>query len=201
MSERYVVVVPVGKLQPEDVEPAARTVVKTIRQPIELKTEALPLPAGVEERERAQYRGSVLLASLRASFSQLGPGRVLAVEGADATAPHRSPDVIVFVTDADLYTSSSDAAFTALLPPKGLGVVSLRRLREAFYRRAADPNRQRSRLTKELMRAVARLVGAPECKTAQCVLAKSTLLADIDIKDERPCRACLQRMFKGTVRI
>lgn len=200
MGDRNVAVVPVGKLKPEDIEPAARAVVKTIRQPIELKTAALPLPAGVEERARAQFRGSVLLASLRASFSQLGPGRALGVEEPDAAAPHRSPDVIVFVTDADLYTSSSQAAFTALLPAKGLGVVSVRRLREAFYRRAADPNRQRARLTKELLRAVARLVGMPECKTAQCALAPSAMLADIDIKDERPCRACLQRLFKGTVR-
>jgi len=199
--ERYVAVVPVGKLGPEEIEPAVRAIAKTLRLPLELKAVALPLPAGIGDRERGQFRASVLLASLRASFAQLGPGRVLGVEGADSPAVPRKPDVVVFVTDADLYTSSSEAVFTALLPAKGLGVVSVRRLREAFYRRSADPNKQRARLTRELLRAIARLVGLPECKTPQCALAPSSMLADVDLKNDRPCRACLQRLFKGTVSI
>ena len=199
MVERQVAVVPVGKLGTEEIEPAVRAVARTLRVPLELKSVALPLPAGVSDRERGQFRASVLLTSLRASYAQLGPGRIIAAEGADTQAVPRKPDVIVFVTDADLYTSSSEAAFTALLPGKGLGVVSVRRLREAFYRRSADPNRQRARLTKELLRAIARLLAMPECRTPQCALAPSAMLADIDLKDDRPCRACLQRWFKGTV--
>jgi predicted Zn-dependent protease len=199
--ERHVAVVPVGKLGSEELEPAVRAVSRTLRLPLELKSVALPLPAGIGDRERGQFRASVLLQSLRASFAQLGPGRILAPDVPDAQAPPRKPDVIVFVTDADLYTSSSEAAFTALLPAKGLGVVSVRRLREAFYRRSADPNRQRARLTKELLRAIARLLAMPECRTPQCALAPSPMLADIDLKDDRPCRPCLQRWFKGTVAI
>jgi len=201
VGERHVAVVPVGKLGSEELEPSVRAIAKTLRQPLELKTVTLPLPGGIGDRERGQFRASVLLASLRASFAQLGPGRIIGAEGPDAPAVPRQPDVIVFVTDADLYTSSSEAAFTALLPARGLGVVSVRRLREAFYRRSADPNRQRARLTKELLRAIARLIGLPECKTPQCALAPSSMLADVDLKDERPCRACLQRLFKGTVSI
>ena len=201
MLERFVAVVPVGKLVGEEIEPAVRAVARTLRAPVELKPSPLALPAGIADRERGQFRASALLTSLRSSFAQLGPGRILAVEGPDTPAVQRTPDVIVFVTDADLYTSSSESAFTALLPARGMGVVSVRRLREAFYRRAADPGKQRSRLTKELLRATARLSSMPECKTPRCVLAASSLLADIDLKEERPCRACLQRWFKGTMSI
>jgi archaemetzincin len=80
-------------------------------------------------------------------------------------------------------------------------VVSLRRLREAFHRRRADPTRQRARLVKEILRMAVRLRGLPECVDPACVVAPSRTLPDIDAKEERLCRACEQRLFEGRVRI
>ena len=199
MPDIRVAVVPVGKVSAEEVEAALSRAAKVLRHPIELKAN-LGVPHGVEDRERGQFRASLLISRLRASFPQLGPGRMIGAEGSEQ-APSLSPDAIVFVSDVDLYTAKSDGAFAALLPSKGLGVVSLRRLREAFYRRSADPAKQRARLTKELLRAICWLRGMPPCSDPHCVLSASTMLADIDIKDEKLCRACAQRMFKGTVRI
>ena len=47
----------------------------------------------------------------------------------------------------------------------------------------------------------ARLLGGKECSDPQCVLASSRMLADVDIKEEKFCRTCSQRLFEGTVRI
>jgi len=195
-----VAVVPVGKVAVEEVEAALSRAARVLRRPLELKT-ALPLPQGVEERERGQFRAAVLMARLRSTFSQLGPGRMIGGESGASDKPVVRPDAIVFVTDADLFTAKSDSAFAAILASQRLGIVSLRRLREAFYRRTADPGKQRARLAKELIRVVARLTGAPECPTLECALGPTNMLADLDLKQEKLCRACSLRMFQGTVRI
>jgi predicted Zn-dependent protease len=194
-----VAVVPVGKVPAEEVEAALVRAGRVLRRTIELKA-ALPLPQGVEERERGQFRAGVLMARLRSTFSQLGPGRMVG-EGATQDKPAVRPDAIVFVTDADLFTANSDSVFAAILASQRLGIASLRRMREAFYRRPADPGKQRARLAKELIRMIARLSGAPECSTIDCVLAPTNMLADLDLKQEKLCRACSQRMFQGTVRL
>jgi predicted Zn-dependent protease len=200
VNEFHISVVPVGRVKSDEVEAALTRAARLLRRPLELK-ESLPVPQGVEDRERGQFRAAKLLTRLRASFPQLGPGRMIGAEGSeDAKPPHRS-DAILFVTDADLFTANSDGVFAALLGSKGLGVVSLRRLREAFYRRSADPGKQRARLTKEITRIAARLAGSPQCSNPACVLSASNMLADLDLKEEKFCRDCSQRMFQGTVRI
>lgn len=200
MSGKHIAVVPVGKINAEEVEAALVRAARVLRRPLELRA-ALPVPMGIEDRERGQHRAALLMAKLRATFARLGRGKLVGEGDATTAALPPKPDAIVFVTDADLFTGSADAVFSALIPAKGLGIVSLRRLREAFYRRRADPNKQRARLTKEVVRAAARLGGMPECSSPQCVLAPSNMLADVDLKDEGLCRACAQRMFKGTLRI
>jgi predicted Zn-dependent protease len=82
-----------------------------------------------------------------------------------------------------------------------LAVNSVRRLRESFYRRRADLNKQRSRLVKEMARMGARLRGSKECAEPKCLLSASKHLADVDLKDEKFCRVCSLHLFKGTVRI
>jgi len=195
----HVAVVPVGKIGVEEVESALGRAAKILRQPIELK-DPLGVPPGIEDRQRGQFRAAELMAALRRSYARLGRGRMVGAEGEAPQAPPRA-DAIVFVTDVDLYTANADAAFSAILAPKGWGIVSLRRLREAFYRRRADPGKQRARLTKELVRIVARLRRMPVCSSPQCVLAASDMLADVDIKEEKLCRACSQRLFQGTIRL
>ena len=78
---------------------------------------------------------------------------------------------------------------------------SVRRLRESFYRRSADLNKQRARLVKEMARMGARLRGAKECADPQCVLAPSRVPADLDLKEERYCRACEQLLFEGRLQV
>ncbi len=195
-----VAVVPVGKVKSEELEGALTRATRVLRRTVELRG-SLPVPQGVENRERGQFRAATLINRLRASFPQLGPGKMVGAEGGEESKPPLRPDAIVFVTDVDLYTANSDGVFTALLPAKKLGVVSVRRLREAFYRRSADAGKQRTRLTKEIVRAVARLGGMPECSSPQCVLSASNMLADVDLKEEKFCRACAQRLFRGTLRI
>jgi len=200
MSGFHIAVIPVGKVEAAEVEAALSRVSKGLRTSIELKG-SLPVPQGVEDPTRGQFRASRLMDRLRAMVPQLGPGKLIGGEGDPDEKPPPMVDAYIFVTDADLFTERSDGVFAALLSAKRLAVVSVRRLREAFYRRKADPTKQRTRLVKELMRMAGRLKGVPGCTDLHCVLAPSKMFADLDLKDERLCRECSRRLFEGTIRI
>jgi predicted Zn-dependent protease len=174
-------------------------VAKVLHRPVELR-EALSVPHGTEDTGRGQHRASALIDRLSRDVKKLRPGRLVGAEHADARPP-LEPDAFVFVTDVDLYTAKTEGVTAALVSTSRCAVVSVRRLREAFYRRRADPVRQRTRLVKELLRMAGRLGGLPECAVDQCVLAPSRGLPDIDAKDERFCRACEQRLLEGKLRL
>lgn len=197
MKEFHIAVIPVGRMDVAEVEAAMVRVSKLLRRPLELRA-TLPVPQGSEDRERGQFRAAKLMNGLRALVPQHGPGRMVGVE--DRQAPLK-PDAHLFVTDVDLFTAKSDGVYAALIPSKRLAVVSVRRLREAFYRRPADPVKQRTRLVKEMLRMAVRLLGMSECGDPKCVFSPSKVMADIDIKEERICRACTQSLFEGTMRI
>ena len=127
-------------------------------------------------------------------------GKVVGSTDPEAKAPPR-PIAVVFVTDVDMFTKNTDGVFAALISAKKCAVVSVRRLREAFYRRKADPTRQRTRLVKELLRVAGRMYGMAECGDPQCALAPSKTIADVDAKQERFCRPCEQALFEGRIRI
>jgi predicted Zn-dependent protease len=200
VSEFHGVVIPTRKVEGPDLEAAVVRAVKILRDPLELR-DPLPVPQGVEDTGRGQFRASNLMTKLRTMVPQLGPGQLIGTDGITQAKPQLRPGGYVFVTDVDLYTEKSDGIFAALLSRKKLAVVSVRRLREAFYRRKADPVKQRTRLVKEIARMTARLRGMSACPDPQCVLAASKMLADLDLKEEKLCRDCSQRLFSGSVRI
>jgi predicted Zn-dependent protease len=186
---------PVGRVDTEDLEAALARAARLLHRPLELR-EALPVPHGAEDVARGQHRAAALIARLVAEAPKLGPGRLIGAEDPRAKPPPR-PEAWLFFTDLDLFTARTEGVIAALLPAERAAVLSVRRLREAFYRRRADPLRQRARVLKELLRLYGRLAGLPECSDPLCVTAPSRGAPDIDTKQERYCRACEQRLFEG----
>lgn len=200
MADAHAVVIPTRKVEGPELEAVIGRAVKVLRAPLELR-DPLPVPQGIEDVERRQFRASNLMTRLRAGVPQLGPGKLIGPDETTQAKPQLQPAGYIFITDVDLYTEKSDGVFAALLPAKKLAVISVRRLREAFYRRKADHGKQRARLSKEILRMVARLQGLKQCEDPACALASSRMLADLDMKEERFCRSCSQRLFTGTLRI
>jgi len=194
-----IAVVPAGKLDPAELESVLSRAAKVLRQPVELR-EGLRVPRGAEDPERGQHRAAMLLGLLRTATVQTQAGKLVGAQDASAATPAR-PAAFVYVTDVDLFTAKSDGVYGVLDSRQKLAIVSVKRLREAFYRRPADPGRQRARLVKELLRMAGRLQGLKVCGNPQCVLAPSKSIADIDTKTEMFCRACSQRLFEGTIRV
>lgn len=199
MAAMHLAVVPVGRVSVDELEAALGRAAKVVHRPLELR-EPLPVPRGSEDPQRRQHRAAVLMNRLSAEVRKLKPGKMVGAADAGAKAPFQ-PDGFLFVTDVDLFTAKTEGVIGALVSAKRCAVISVRRLREAFYRRKADPNRQRARLTKEVLRMAGRLAGLAECSDPECVLAPSRTIPDIDAKEERYCRACEQRLFEGKMHI
>ncbi|MCP3977740.1 MAG: hypothetical protein GY716_00220 [bacterium] len=200
MNAFHVAVIPVGKVESDEVEAAMSRAAKVLRAPVEVR-DSLPVPQGVEDTVRRQFRVANLLARLRSRIPQLGRGKLVGADDAeDAKAPPQA-DVFVFITDVDMFTAKSDGVFAALNAKNKVAIVSLRRLREAFYRRKPEPTKHRARLIKETLRMVARVRGLKECSDPRCALAPSKMLVDVDTKEEAYCRNCSEWLFEGTAHI
>ncbi len=199
MAGYHVAVTPVGKVDAKEVEAALIRAAKILRAPMELR-KTVAVPRGSEDVERGQHRAATMIGLLRTAVLQVGPGRMIGGDDPDDPAPLKA-DAYLFVTDQDLFTAKTDGVFAALVSVKHAAVISVRRIREAFYRRPADPTKQRSRLVKELLRMAGRLHGMAECPSPDCVLAPTKSPADLDAKSEIYCRACAQRLFEGKIRI
>lgn len=195
----HVAVLPVGKLDPAEVESAVTRAAKVLRRPIEVR-QGLKVPRGSEDVERGQHRAATLMGLLRTATVQTDPGKLVGVVDAGTQPPPR-PDAFIFVTDVDLFTAKTDGVFAVLDSTQKIAVISVKRLREAFYRRKADPGRQRSRLAKEVLRMTGRLAGLKVCTNPECVLAPSKSVPDLDSKTEMYCRPCAQRLFEGRIQV
>ena len=202
MSELRVSVVPVGRIDVPELEAAVTRVSKVLHRPIELR-EPAPLPRSTEDVGRGQHQALALLAALRAALPTIKAAKLVGVapQAAGAPAAMTAPDATVFVTDVDLFTPSTEGVLGETDAPRRVALVSVRRLREAFYRRKADPARQRARLAKEILRAIARIRGVADCGDPTCAASPSPVLADIDRKAERFCGACTRRLAGGAIRI
>ena len=200
MAELRITVVPVGRMDIMEVEAALSRVAKVIHKPVELR-ESAPLPRGSEDTRRGQHRAAEFLAAVRAKVPPLKVQKLVGadVQGSPVATP--SPDATIFVTDVDLYTPDTEGVYSLLQPPRKSAVISVRRLKEAFYRRRADPKRQRARLIKEILRAIGGLKGLSDCNDPACVLSPTQVLPDIDRKAERFCAVCWKRLSTGVIRL
>lgn len=193
MAELKVAIVPVGRMDAREVEAAALRVAKILKRPVELR-QAVALPRASEDVARGQHRADALLRGVQAEGSRAGVAKLVGgdVPGKPIATP--SPDATVFVTDVDLFTPMTDGVFSEADPARRAALVSVRRLREAYYRRKSDPGRQRARLVKEILALVGRLRGLRECPDPACAMSVSQVLQDIDRKAERYCGACARRL-------
>lgn len=193
--------IPVGKFDVAEVEAVAARVAKVVSTSIGLR-EVVPVPKAGEDPARGQHAAGPMLAALRAALPR---SKVVKRVGGDPAAPPATtvapPAAAIFVTDVDLFKPASDGAFGEIDVAGRAALLSVRRLREAFYKRKADPVRQRARVVKLALYALGRLRGLPDCGDRSCAMLTTAALADIDLKPEKYCAACWRRMSTGAFRI
>ena len=193
--------VPVGRMDAAEVEAVAGRIAKVVSKTVELR-ETTPTPKAGDDTTRGQHLAGPMLAELRGALPRLKVAKL--VGGAPATAPVPTiaqADVALFITDVDLFRPSTDGAFGEIDAAGRAAVLSVRRLREAFYRRKADPAKQRARLLKLSLYALGRVRGLPDCGDRSCAMSATAALADIDMKPEKYCASCWRRLSTGAYRI
>jgi hypothetical protein len=205
-------IVPVGKMDPAEVEAVAARIAKILNQPVALRQPA-PVPKAGDDPARGQHVAGPFLGELRGQLARLPVAKVVgqaapapptgAPTAGQPPAPEPAPaaPTSIFITDVDLYKPQTDSVFGDVDAASHVAVLSVRRLREAFYKRKADPARQRSRLVKLGLYALGRARGLPDCRDAGCALSATTALNDIDMKPEKYCAACWRRMTTGAFRL
>lgn len=200
--ELRIAIVPVGRVDPLEVEAAATRIAKILNGTVTLR-QAATVPKAGDDPARGQHLAAPFLAELKGQLARLAVVKQITAH-ASAPAPPTAGagvDVALFVTDVDLYKPQTDGAFGEIDPAAHVAVLSVRRLREVFYKRKPDPAKARARLVKLALYALARARGVPECNDAACVLAGAGSLADLDLKPEKYCASCWRRITTGAFRI
>jgi archaemetzincin len=124
---------------------------------------------------RGQYNSTALLGQLLKAFGQ-GDEKKIAVVGVDLFIP-----VLTFVFgEAQL---SGVAA-----------IVSYHRLANPFYGMAPDDSLTWRRLGKEIVHELGHTFGLYHCHQFECVMRSSTYVEEIDLKRERLCPDCKEKL-------
>jgi archaemetzincin len=145
---------------------------RTIRLP------AIRVPDGLWDRNRAQYDADRLLDLL---FERL-PDRALRIVG---------------VLDADMYASGRTFVFGYAHLRDGVAVYSVARLREQWYGRVADREKEHARSYRALAHELGHTFGNPHCEGPGCVMRAVSQVDSLDALGPGYCERCLRRVRRG----
>ena len=221
-----VTIYPLGTVDLAEVEAAAKRAAKNLGVAVEV-VKPVPLPAGHFDAARSQSDAAKVIGAVPAIITpppKPAPGttadptatRAAAlspaeswgsrVHGPPPAAAREAPKgpispVRIGVTDTDLFAGQKDYVFVHAEPSYRRAVVSIRRMKEAFWKRKSDPARQQTRLVRELIGAVALAAGAQPCENPVCPTSSSRGPLDIDQKGERLCPNCDRKVRGGSLRL
>lgn len=102
-------------------------------------------------------------------------------------------DLVVGVTDYDLYKTSHQFVFGSASETQRCAVVSLHRLRSEFYGDQPDENALFQRLLKESVYEIGHALGLKHCYNARCAMYYSNSVFDTDNKYSHFCDTCERR--------
>ena len=110
------------------------------------------------------------------------------------TAAYDTRDEIVLgVTDFDLYKTSHQFIFGSSSTAQRCAVVSIHRLRAEFYGEKPDANALFQRLLKEAVHEIGHTLGLRHCYNARCAMYYSNSIFDTDNKHSQFCDNCDKR--------
>jgi archaemetzincin len=102
-------------------------------------------------------------------------------------------ELLLGVTDFDLYKTSHQFIFGGSSPAQRCAIVSIHRLRAEFYGDKPDENALFQRLLKESVHEIGHTLGLKHCYNARCAMYYSNSIFDTDNKHSQFCDACDKR--------
>ena len=104
---------------------------------------------------------------------------------------------MILITSVDLYIPIFTFVFGLAKLNGDTGIVSAHRLRNEFYGLPPDANLLKSRLIKEVIHELGHLLNLRHCNNYQCVMASSNTADDLDVKGDRFCGLCFEKIVQG----
>ncbi len=105
-------------------------------------------------------------------------------------AKNSNAEKVLGVTEEDLYTGSLNFIFGHAMVGGEACIVSLRRLRNAFYGRREDEALFRERAVKEAIHELGHCFSLQHCSDKRCVMVFSNSIAEVDYKTRDFCKKC-----------
>lgn len=164
------------------IEPLARRLEEIFRLRVETRPPSFD-PELAFDSDRGQYNSRVLLAQLLRE----PPLHHEADDGAPATR-------ILGLTNVDLFIAVLTFVYGEAQLDDRAAVVSAYRLDSQLYGLPPDRKLLFDRLVKEAVHELGHTFGLLHCTDYRCVMASSTYVEEIDLKDERFCDRCLMRL-------
>ena len=170
-------VVPVGGAEPRLLRAVATALTAELEVPCDIATQRLD-PAFAHHPERNQYHSSAIIEHLA---------------GRNGT----SGELLVGVTDVDLYIPILTFVFGEAQLGGDIAVVSYHRLTEEFYGLPRNEALLTERLIKEAIHEVGHTAGLTHCDDYECVMAASHAVEWLDLKGASLCESCRSAMEHG----
>jgi archaemetzincin len=110
-----------------------------------------------------------------------------------AAAYETREDLVLGITEFDLYKTSHQFVFGSSSETQRCAVVSLQRLRSEYYGDQPDENALFQRLLKESVHEIGHALGLKHCYNARCAMYYSNSVFDTDNKHSHFCETCERR--------
>ena len=169
-----ILLIPMGETRPEILEQLALNIKKSIGKTPRVGN-ALMIPEEAFNRKRRQYDSAVILDRLR-------------------EVPSEGGSLKLAVADVDLFANGLNFVFGQAELGGSCAVISLVRLRPAFYGEEPDEQLFALRVLKEAVHEIGHVWSLEHCPRKTCVMRFSNSLRDTDVKSERFCENCAKKL-------
>ena len=178
--DEHIYLVPAGNVDKKVLETIKERLPDSL--PMTVKVEIAPQEKMLEsayDPSRQQYSAEMILNDI---FQRVNPDT--RVESA------------LVIVDVDLYSKELNFVFGISDPSKGMGIISLTRLRNEFYGQKPDNKLFLERAVKEAIRELGHAWGLSHCPDQKCVMYFSNSLSDTDKKKSSFCHECHNKLHK-----